>query len=74
MKVFISYCQSSEISKQSRELADKLIKTGIDCMLDQYISHAPEGWPKWMEKEIRESDYVLVLCTKNYFDRALGNR
>ena len=26
----------------------------------------PEGWPRWMEKEIRNSEYVLVICTKAY--------
>ena len=63
-KVFISYSHDSkEIQDKVLEFSNKLRKEGIDANIDQYIDSPPEGWPKWMERNIEESDYVLVLST-----------
>ena len=35
-------------------------------MIDQYDPSPEDGWPIWMEKRIRESDFVLVVCTETY--------
>jgi len=32
----------------------------------------PEGWPQWMDRQIEEADYVLVVCTATYLRRATG--
>lgn len=41
--------------------------------MDQYHEKGPpEGWPRWMERRIRESTYVLVICTEAYYRKALN--
>jgi len=37
--------------------------------LDQYESDPPEGWPVWMEQQIRDADFVLVVCSETYLRR-----
>jgi len=43
---------------------------GVDSEIDQYEEAPPEGWPKWMARQIQESDYVLVVCADLLFKRA----
>ena len=66
IKLFISYCREPKISDQVWALSDRLRNQGIDCMIDRYVDGPSEGWPKWMDRQIRESDYVLIVCTKKY--------
>lgn len=71
-KVFISYSHDSlEHSDRVRELSDKLRADGIDCNLDQYETSPPEGWPLWMEKQIRDAEFVLMVCTETYHRRVM---
>lgn len=72
--VFISYSHDSE-EHQNRvlQLSNKLRSEGIDCILDQYEDSPPEGWPKWMDKNVKKSDFVLVVCTEAYYNRTMGN-
>ena len=51
-------------------LANRLRGDHIDAAIDQYETSPREGWPVWMEKQIRESDFVLVVCTPTYLGRA----
>jgi tetratricopeptide (TPR) repeat protein len=53
-------------------LADRLRQAGIDAILDQYETAPPEGWPKWMDRQIEEADFVLIVCTETYFNRVGG--
>lgn len=72
-KVFISYSWDSPKHKDRvLALADRLRSDGIDCTLDQYEVSPPEGWPRWMERQIREADFVLMICTETYLRRVLG--
>jgi nucleoside phosphorylase/tetratricopeptide (TPR) repeat protein len=71
--VFISYSHDSpEHADRVLALADRLVQDGIDCILDQYEESPPEGWPKWMDRQIERSDFVLVICTKTYYRRVMG--
>lgn len=71
-KVFISYSHDSpEHSDRVRELSDHLRADGIDCILDQYEVSPPEGWPLWMDKQIRDADFVLMVCTETYHRRVM---
>jgi hypothetical protein len=73
MKVFISYSHDSpEHAARVLALADQLIRDGLDCVLDQYVGDPPEGWPKWMERELAQADFVVVICTKTYHSRVMG--
>ena|ERR1035437_610046 len=72
-KVFISYSHDSiEHGNAIWTLAEKLRNEGVDCILDQYETSPPQGWPRWMDKQIRDADYVLMVCTENYYKRVMG--
>lgn len=72
-EVFISYSQESvEHSERVLALSDRLRGEGVDCVLDQYEVAPPEGWPRWMDKKIRDAKYVLLVCTEAYFKRVMG--
>jgi hypothetical protein len=58
--IFISYSRDSALHEEKvLSLSDKLRSEGIDCILDQYESSPPEGWPKWMDREIIKAKFVL---------------
>lgn len=70
-RVFISYSHDSdEHADRVLALADRLRAEGVDVALDQYEVSPPEGWPSWMEFQVRQSDFVLVVCTEIYLRRA----
>jgi tetratricopeptide (TPR) repeat protein len=70
--VFISYSQDSDEHKDKvLRLADRLCDDGIDTNLDQYQTNPPEGWQLWMEKQIRDSQFVLLVCTETYLKRVM---
>lgn len=64
-KVFISYAWD-----HNRDwvlgLAERLRNDGIDIVLDQWETVPGDMLPKFMESAVRESDYVLVVCTPSY--------
>ncbi|MFN0112470.1 MAG: SUMF1/EgtB/PvdO family nonheme iron enzyme [Blastocatellia bacterium] len=71
-KVFISYSHDSqEHFDRILLLSDTLREWGIDCHIDQY-ELAPADWLRWMERRIREADFVLVVCTATYRRRFNG--
>jgi tetratricopeptide (TPR) repeat protein len=71
--VFISYSHDSpEHADRVLALSDELIQDGINCILDQYETSPPEGWPKWMDRHIRNSDFVIMICTEAYYRRVMG--
>lgn len=72
-KVFISYSHDSEAHKESiRQLSERLRNDGIDCTIDQYDPAPDEGWPQWMARHVRDSEYVLLVCTETYQKRVEG--
>lgn len=72
-KVFISYSHDSGSHREGvRKLAERLIANGIDVTIDLWINGTPDkGWPLWMTKSLKASDFVLVVCTKTYYERAM---
>jgi hypothetical protein len=73
-EVFISYSwDSGEHVKNVLELSNRLRSDGIDCVLDQYESSPPEGWPRWMDRKIRDAQFVLMICTETYHKRVMGD-
>lgn len=72
-KVFISYSQDSvDFADKVLALSNRLRKEGIDAILDQYEEAPPEGWPRWMENNIESSDYVLIVGSSGYLNKASG--
>jgi nucleotide-binding universal stress UspA family protein len=70
-KVFISYSwDNDEHKKWVRDLAARLRSDGIDVTLDQWHLVPGDQLPEFMERAIRESDYVLIVCTHKYKDRS----
>ncbi len=72
-QVFISYSHDSpEHRRRVWQLSERLRADGIDAWIDQYTPWPPEGWPRWMEKKLREARFVLMVCTETYLRRVTG--
>ncbi len=70
-KVFISYAHESvELSNNVLEFSNLLRSKGIDSEIDQYEEAPAEGWPKWMMRQIQKADFVIVCCSKLFYERA----
>jgi hypothetical protein len=71
-KVFISYSHDTPMHfDRVLKLSDTRREWGIDCHIDQY-ELAPADWVLWMERRIRESDFVVIVCTETYCRRFNG--
>lgn len=70
-KVFISYSHDAPAHKKwVGTLGHKLIENGVDVILDQWELHPGDDVPAFMEKNLKECDYVLLICSKNYVTKA----
>lgn len=78
LRVFISYSHDSTAhSARVLNLAQRLRRDGVDCVIDQFVPFPPEGWIRWMEGQLREADFVLCVCTvcyRAYFEGRHENR
>lgn len=73
-RVFISYSHdSAEHRDRVRRLANRLIRDGVDCVIDLDEPNPPEGWWRWMERQLADADFVLVVCTAGYFQKATAS-
>ena len=70
-KVFVSYSHDSpDHKKWVMEIATKLINNGVDVILDQWELKAGADIALFMERYIKDSDYVLMICTEKYVEKA----
>jgi tetratricopeptide (TPR) repeat protein len=53
-------------------LSNHLRAEGVDCRIDQYEQSPAEGWPRWCERQVEQSTFVLVACTDTYLRRFKG--
>ena len=69
-KVFVSYAHGDEthVDRVFR-LSEKLLEWGIDSSIDQYQMDPNGGWPRWMDEQIEQADYVLIVSTELYLKR-----
>lgn len=66
-KTFISYSWDDDSHKDwVLQLATDLRNDGVETILDQWHAVPGDQLPAFMEREIRENDYVLIVCTPNY--------
>ena len=66
-EAFVSYSWDDEDHKRwVANLATKLRSDGVDVTLDQWDMVLGDQLTSFMEKEIRDNNYVLIICTPNY--------
>ncbi|MDT2834326.1 toll/interleukin-1 receptor domain-containing protein [Vagococcus carniphilus] len=70
-KVFISYSWEDEQHLNwVKSLADRLLANGVDASIDQYDLVLGDRLPQFMEQQITASDFVIIVCTKTYKEKA----
>ena len=69
-KVFISYSWDNDDHREwVRKFAEKLRADGIDVISDHWGTEPGGQPPEFMEKAIRESKFVVCICTPVYKER-----
>jgi tetratricopeptide (TPR) repeat protein len=72
-KVFVSYSWDDEEHRGwVHDFAARLRADGVDAKLDQWEVHLGDPLPEFMERAVRENDFVLVICTPKYKERSDG--
>ena len=70
IRAFITYAHASKGHKDAvRDFANKLRHDGIDATIDQFEPHPAEGWPKWMELQLRLADRIILVPSEKYQER-----
>lgn len=70
-RCFISYSWDNDTHRKwVKDLASKLTGHGIDVRLDRWHAIPGDQLPQFMETEIRESDFVLIVCTPRYKNKS----
>src|SRR4051794_39238801 len=72
-RVLISYSHDSpEHEARVLEFANRLRADGVDALLDQYQTFPAEGWLRWMNQQVVQAGFVLMVCTETYARRVAG--
>ena len=70
-RVFISYSHDSASHKEwVLNFATTLRNRGIDAVLDQWDLKPGDDIPHFMETELSRSDFVIMVCTESYVEKA----
>lgn len=69
--IFLSYSWDNDTHKKwVKDFATRLRGDGVNVILDRW-NVAPGGQiPEFMERSVRENDFVLIVCTPKYKDRS----
>ncbi len=67
---FVSYAWEDDTRDWVREFATRLRADGIDCKIDQWELVPGDQLPEFMDRSVRDSDYVLIVCTPKYKARS----
>ena len=74
-KAFVSYSWDDDQHKKwVAKLATNLRNDGVETILDQWHAVPGDQLPEFMERQIRENDYVLIICTPNYRLKSDGRK
>jgi hypothetical protein len=74
-KCFVSYSKDDEEHEEwVRKLATTLQKNGVNTALDQWDGYSGMDLINYMETSIRESNFVLMVCTTTYKEKADAGR
>ena len=72
-KAFIHYSWDGDAHKEwVRQLAIRLRADGVDVTLDRWHAAPGEQIPAFMERAVRENDFVISICTPRYKERSDG--
>lgn len=70
-KAFVSYSWDGDSHRDwIADLARRLRQDGIEVTLDQWSVAPGDQLPEFMEKSIRENDYIIIVCTPRYRERS----
>jgi hypothetical protein len=70
-RVFLSYAWESDDHRAwVRSLGSKLRADGVDARLDEWLVVPGDQLPSFMEREIREANFVLAICTPTYKEKS----
>lgn len=70
-RAFISYSHDSKAHKVWVErLAKNLVANGVDVSFDQWDLGPSADAAMYMERAVRDSDWVVVICTDKYVEKA----
>jgi hypothetical protein len=69
--VFVSYSHdTAEHKRWVGELASRLVRGGVDVIIDQWDTGLGDDLPKFMEKAVGRADRVLLICSDAYVQKA----
>jgi hypothetical protein len=70
-RVFVSYSHDSDQFKNwVLKLADRLVRNGVDIILDQWDLKLGSDLPSFMEHGLTGANRVLAICTQRYIEKA----
>src|SRR5437764_13176637 len=71
--VFMSYSWEDDAhSRWVADLATRLRGDGVDVTLDRWHAVPGDQLPAFMERAVRENDFVVIVCTPRYKVRSDG--
>jgi hypothetical protein len=72
-KAFISYSWDDDAHKEwVKQLAIRLRNDGVDVTLDRWHAAPGDQIPAFMERAVRENDFVISVCTPRFKERSDG--
>jgi hypothetical protein len=68
---FISYSWDDDTHRDwVRRLAERLRADGVDVSIDRWAAVPGDQLPAFMEKAIRDNEFVVIVCTPRYKQRS----
>jgi TIR domain-containing protein/uncharacterized protein DUF4384 len=72
-RTFISYSWDDDAHKEwVKQLATRLRADGVDVTLDRWHAAPGDQIPAFMERAVRENDFVIAVCTPRFKERSDG--
>ncbi|MGO9599329.1 MAG: toll/interleukin-1 receptor domain-containing protein [Isosphaeraceae bacterium] len=69
--IFISYSWDDDEHREwVKQLATRLRKDGVDVTLDLWHSEPGDQITEFMERAVRDNDFVIAVCTPRFKERA----
>ena len=68
---FVSYSWDDDLHREwVRKLAERLRADGVDVSIDSWSTVPGDQLPAFMERAIRDNDFVVIVCTPRYKHRS----